>query len=201
MVGSRSKRSLLVVPAAAALGSLLAAAPAGAHTGHPVSGAGDGFLHPITGPDHLLAMVAVGVVAATMARGRSTWLAPAAFVGGMTVGGIAGMVGIGLPGAEAMIAASVVLLGLAIAAAVELRGRSAGVLLGLLALAGVAHGHAHGAEAPASVHPVAYVAGFLAATVLLHVVGVGVGTVIRDRRTVRLGIGVATVAAGALLFV
>ena len=74
-------RPVTVASLAGAVGVLLAASPAGAHTGHPVSGAGDGFLHPLTGPDHLLAMVAVGIVAATMARGRSTWVVPAAFVG------------------------------------------------------------------------------------------------------------------------
>ncbi|MEZ5139583.1 MAG: HupE/UreJ family protein [Acidimicrobiales bacterium] len=200
MTNSTVRTALLAVGGALG-GVLLVAAPAAAHTGHPVTGAGDGFWHPITGIDHLLAMVAVGIVAATTARGRSVWLAPAAFVGGMALGGTAGMVGLPLPGAEIAIAASVLLLGIAIAAAVELRGRHLAPLLGLLAVAGFAHGHAHGAEAPTSVHPVAYVAGFLVATVLLHVAGVGVGTVIRDRRTVRLGVGAAAVAAGALLLV
>lgn len=196
-----SLRSLLVVPAAAVGGVLLAATPAAAHVGHGTNGFHDGFLHPITGPDHLLAMIAVGVVAATAADRRSTLLAPGAFLAGMLLGGLAGLVGVPLPGAEVLIALSVVVLGAVVAGAVELRGRAFGPLLALLAVAGMAHGHAHGAEAPASVHPALYVGGFLLATASLHTVGAGVGTVIRDRRTVRLGMGLATVAAGALLLV
>lgn len=198
---SPSPRSLLVVPVAAAAGALLSAAPVLAHTGHPASGLSHGFWHPITGPDHLLAMVTVGIVAATMARGISVWLAPGAFLSGMLLGGAAGMIGVPLPGAELLIIASVVLLGLAVAGVVETKGRATGAVLALLAFAGMAHGHAHGAEAPTSVHPLAYVGGFLVATALLHVAGVGVGSVIRDRRTIRLGFGLATVTAGALLMV
>ena len=198
---SPSLRSLAIVPAAAVGGLLLSATPVLAHTGHPTSGIGEGFLHPITGPDHLLAMVAVGVVAASLARGVRAWVAPAAFLAGMVIGGLAGMAGVPFPGAEALIVASVVLLGLTIAGAVEARGRALGALLALLAFAGMAHGHAHGAAAPASVNPLAYVAGFLGATAALHAAGVGVGVIIRDRRTVRFGLGLATVTAGALLVV
>lgn len=196
-----SLRSLLVVPTAAVGGVVLAATPALAHVGHPSTGIGDGLLHPVTGPDHLLAMVAVGVVAAVMGERRGTLLAPVAFLAGMVLGGLAGLAGVALPGAELLIALSVIVLGLAVAGAVELRDRALGPVLALLALAGVAHGHAHGAEAPASVHPALYVAGFLAATAALHAVGAGLGTVIRDRRTVRLGMGLATVVAGSLLVV
>jgi urease accessory protein len=197
-----SYRSLLLtVPFAAAVGVLVSAAPAWGHPGHSTSGLGAGLLHPLTGPDHLLAMVAVGVVAATWNRAGSAWLAPGAFLSGMVLGGVAGIVGIPFPGAETLIIASVILLGLTIAGAVEVKDQHLAVILAPLALAGMAHGYAHGAEVPSSVHPAAYVAGFLLATAALHAVGVGVGTVIRDRRTIRFGLGLATVAAGALLFV
>jgi urease accessory protein len=156
----------------------------------------DGFLHPITGPDHLLAMVAVGIVAATATAARAVWVAPATFLGGMLLGGALGLAGVPMPGAELLIVASVVLLGLVVAGAV--RDDHRGVVAGLV-LAGVAHGHAHGAEAPSSAHPALYVLGFLVATAALHLAGTGVGTVIRERRLVRLGFGVATAGAGALL--
>lgn len=200
MARTHLARPLLAAPAAGLAAALLVAAPASAHTGHPVSGVGDGLWHPITGIDHLVAMVAVGIIAVVAAPGRATWLVPSAFVGGMALGGVAGMVGIPLPGAETMIVASVVILGVAIAAAVELRGRAFAALLAAVAVAGFAHGHAHGAEAPSSVHPVAYVIGFLVATVLLHLAGVGIGTTVRDRRTARAITGATAVAAGALLF-
>ncbi|MCB0964278.1 MAG: HupE/UreJ family protein [Acidimicrobiales bacterium] len=192
-------RLLLVAGGAGTAAAVLAASPAGAHTGRGAAGAADGLLHPVTGPDHLLAMVAVGVVAALAVRGRAAWAVPGAFLGGMVLGGAAGLAGAPLPGAELVIAGSVVVLGLAIVAAVELRGRLAGATLGLLALAGVAHGHAHGAEAPTSAHPVAYVAAFALATALLHVAGMGIGTAIRERGVARLGLGAATAVAGLLL--
>ena len=177
---------------------LLAASPAAAHTGRGPGGIIDGIVHPLTGADHLLAMLAVGVVAVIAAPRGRIWPAPVAFVGGMVAGGVAGMAGAPLPGAEPLIIASVLVLGVAIAAAAA--GERGHWLLAALVVAGLAHGHAHGAEAPGAANPVAYIAGFVAASSALHVVGVAVGRIIRDRRTVRVGIGAATVAAGALLF-
>jgi urease accessory protein len=176
---------------------VLAATPAAAHTGRGAGGLWDGLLHPVTGPDHLLAMVAVGVVATLAAGPRRAWLAPAAFVVGMLVGGVAGLADLPLPGAEPLILASVFVLAVAIAGA--LHGGLGPWLLLPLGIAGLAHGHAHGAEAPDASHPVVYVAGFLVATVALHLSGMGVGTVIRDRGPLRIGVGAATFAAGALL--
>jgi urease accessory protein len=187
---------LLAATVGAVAATLVTAAPAFAHPGHPATGLHDGFLHPLTGADHLLAMVAVGIVAATGHAARRAWVAPAAFLGGMVLGGLAGIGGLALPGAEHLIVASVVLLGLVVAGAVQERGRW---VVPALVLAGIAHGYAHGAEAPTATHVGLYVAGFLAATTTLHVVGMGIGTVVRDRRLVRVGLGAATVAAGALL--
>lgn len=192
----RVLRSSLAVVFGAVAGVVLAATPAAAHTGHPLQGFGDGFTHPMLGPDHLLAMVAVGIVAATL-RTRA-WGAPATFVGGMLLGGVAGMLDVPFPGAEVLILGSVGLLGLAIAGAVQGRGRW---LFAALAVAGAAHGHAHGAEAPAVANALTYVVGFLTATVALHLSGMTVGTIIRDWRTVRLGVGLATVTGAGLLVV
>ena len=196
MEAMRRSARLFAITAGALGGVVLAASPASAHPGHAPTGFGSGFFHPITGPDHLLAMVAVGIVAATWRSDRSLWLAPATFLGAMVAGGIAGLAGVPLPGAEVMIAASVLLLGVAIAGALTDDGAW---VLPALAIAGIAHGHAHGAEAPSAAHPALFIAGFVLATATLHVVGVGVGTVVRNRRAVRMSIGVATASAGALL--
>jgi urease accessory protein len=190
----RSPRVWLAVLVAGVAGPFLAAAPAAAHVGHPVEGWVDGLLHPITGPDHLLAMLAVGVVAATMRR--SIWLAPAAFLGGMVVGGVAGLIDVPFPGAEVLILGSVFLLGLSIAGALREEGAWA---VAALLVAGAAHGHAHGAEAPEAANVAAYLGGFLFATASLHLTGMGLGTIVRDRRTARLSVGLATVTGGALL--
>jgi urease accessory protein len=179
-------------------GAVLVAAPASAHVGHGTNGFDSGFFHPLTGPDHLLAMVAVGIVAATWRIDRTLWLAPGAFLLGMVGGGVAGLAGVPFPGAELLIAASVLLLGIAIAAAVT-DGKGSAWVLPVLAAAGVAHGHAHGAEAPSAAHPELYVVGFLLATACIHIAGVGVGAVVRNRQVVRVGIGVATATAGVLL--
>jgi urease accessory protein len=179
-------------------GAVLVAAPASAHVGHGTNGFDSGFFHPLTGPDHLLAMVAVGIVAATWRIDRTLWLAPGAFLLGMVGGGVAGLAGVPFPGAELLIAASVLLLGIAIAAAVT-DGKGSAWVFPVLAAAGVAHGHAHGAEAPSAAHPVLYVVGFLLATACIHIAGVGVGAVVRNRQVVRVGIGVATATAGVLL--
>jgi urease accessory protein len=197
-----TRRVLTLAPtclAAGVVAVLVVATPAAAHTGRGPGGVLDGVLHPITGPDHLMAMLAVGVVAAIAAPRGRVWLAPAAFVGGMIAGGIAGIAGAPLPGAEHLIMASVFALGIAIAGAAA--GGGGDWLLAALIVAGVAHGHAHGAEAPDAANPFAYVTGFVAATTSLHLVGVGVGMFIRDHRTVRAGLGAATVAGGALLLV
>lgn len=198
MLETRRLPRLLAAVVGALGATVLVAAPASAHVGHGTNGFDSGFLHPLTGPDHLLAMAAVGIVAATWRRDRTLWLAPAAFLFGMVGGGVAGIVGVPFPGAELLIVASVILLGVAIAAAVT-DGKGSAWVLPILAAAGLAHGHAHGAEAPSAAHPALYIAGFLLATACVHVAGVGVGTVVRDRQLVRVGLGAATATAGALL--
>jgi len=195
-VARRTAGSFTLALAAGAAAVLLVSEPAGAHTGKGAGGVIDGILHPLTGPDHLLAMLAVGIVAVLATPRGRVWLAPVAFLGGMAAGGVAGLAGGALPGAEYLIVASVFVLGLAIAGAAQGAGDW---LIAALIVAGIAHGHAHGAEAPTSANPVAYVGGFLLATAALHLVGVGMGAAIKERRTLRIGIGAATVAAGALL--
>lgn len=149
-------------------------APVLAHTGvpgHEHGGLAAGLAHPVGGLDHLLAMLAVGIWSALIARGTSrVWLAPAAFVTFMLVGAGAGIAGLGLPLVETGIALSVVALGLLIAARADLPALASAGLVGLFA---VYHGYAHGAEASGSIAP--YMLGFALTTAALHLTGIGLG--------------------------
>lgn len=162
----RLKRSLLAVS------MMVAAMPALAHTGnHAASGFTDGFAHPFGGIDHLLAMVAVGIFAATLG-GRALWAIPASFVSMMLVGGIMGFTGIQIPAVELGIVASVVVLG-AVLASGSVRFTS--VAMALTGLFAIFHGYAHGVEMPAEAAAALYCFGFISATALLHGAGIAIG--------------------------
>jgi urease accessory protein len=152
------------------------AGSAHAHTGE---GGADGFLagilHPLTGFDHLLAMVAVGIWGATLGT-PLVWALPVAFPMLMVVGGILGISGIPLPFIESGIAASVVILGLSIAMAWR---APIPMAIAIVASFGVFHGYAHGAELPSAASPAAYVAGFVVCTGSLHLAGIAIGTLKR----------------------
>jgi urease accessory protein len=179
--------------------ALLIASPALAHPGH-VGGFAAGFAHPMGGLDHVLAMLAVGLWAAIRSQangGRTALFAwPLAFIGGMAGGFALTQAGLVVPQVETMIAASVILLGGAVAF-----GLSAPVALGAAAIAafGLFHGAAHGMELHGS--PAPFAVGFLLASVLLHVAGVGLaqmGAALTARWPERLaGAGIA--AAGLML--
>jgi len=130
-----------------------------------------GLMHPVSGLDHICAMLAVGLWAA-QTGGRSIWAVPLTFVSVMALGGMLPLLGIGLPFVEQGIALSVLLLGVLIAASVRLPLWLSGSMVGLFALW---HGHAHGTEMPALASGIEYVLGFMLATVLLHVVGISFG--------------------------
>ena len=148
---------------------LLAATPAFAHTGATAAtGLGTGFGHPMGGADHLLAMIAVGILAAQQG-GRALYLLPLAFVGMMVVGAAASIGGMPLPFVEVGIVGSVILLGFVIALGRHMPVAASTMLVGALA---VFHGHAHGTEMPLSVSGLEYGLGFVAATALLHVAGI-----------------------------
>lgn len=158
-----------------ALALALAAQPALAHTGVGATGGfAAGFGHPIGGLDHVLAMVAVGVLAAQMG-GRALWLVPLAFVAVMVLGGIIGMGGLAVPYVELGIVGSVVIFGLVIAVGRRLPVAAA---MALVAVFAVFHGHAHGTEMPVDASGAAYGAGFALATALLHAAGIGLGVAI-----------------------
>jgi urease accessory protein len=157
-----------------ALVGLLAATPAAAHTGvGGTAGFAHGFLHPVGGLDHVLAMVAVGLFA-WLLSGRALWLVPAAFVAMMAVGGTLGVVGVAVPYVETGIALSVVVIG---AMAALGRKLSIAIAMAVVGAFAVFHGHAHGTEMPETMSGVAYGLGFMMATALLHGAGIlaGVG--------------------------
>lgn len=149
--------------------------PALAHVeGGELNGFQSGFVHPVLGLDHLLAMLAVGIWGAQLG-GRNVWSLPVTFPLIMVVGAILGMSGVPLPSIELGIAVSVLALGAAIALAWKAPEWAALVLVAVFA---IFHGYAHGAELPKAVDPVAYANGFVVATGLIHVVGIGIGLVL-----------------------
>jgi urease accessory protein len=143
-----------------------------AHTGiGGTSGVLHGLMHPISGIDHVLAMVSVGLFAAQLG-GRACWLLPASFISLMAIGGFLGLRLVGFPLVEAAIAASVVALGVMIAWQKLRNVASAAIIVGFFA---TFHGYAHGAEMPGNVSPGGYACGFILATACLHVIGIGLG--------------------------
>ena len=134
-------------------------------------GFSNGLTHPVFGPDHLLAMLSVGILSAQMG-GRAIWTVPLAFVSFMLVGGILGMLGIPFFFVEIGIAVSVLTLGLAIASDKKF---PIGLAMTGVAFFALFHGHAHGAEMPASAQPVLYALGFVLGTTLIHLLGVAIG--------------------------
>ncbi len=157
-----------------ALGALFLV-PTLAHA-HPLpgdpQGLHEGFIHPFTGLDHLLAMVAVGLWAAQQSN-RARWLIPMSFVSVMALGGWLGMKGIAFSGVETGIALSLLVLGGFIAMKARFTTAGSIAVVGFFALF---HGYAHGHEMPASVGAAAFSSGFIAATILLHLVGMALGS-------------------------
>lgn len=153
----------------------LAPAAAFAHPGHgDQSGFIHGFLHPITGLDHILAMVTVGILAYQIG-GRALWLVPTTFLAVMAAGGLLGGAGVSFYFVEPGIAASVVVLGAIVALALK---PPVAVAMGLVALFAVFHGYAHGVEAPLDGSAGAYGAGLMVATALLHAMGIAFGMLV-----------------------
>ena len=154
------------------LASLMAASTAAAHDGTGlVGGFVSGFLHPLNGPDHMLAMVAVGLWGAILGRPLLVAL-PVVFPVMMAVGGVLGIVGIPMPSVEIGIGASVLVLGGSIAFGWK---PSISVAVLLVAAFAVFHGYAHGQELPSAADTVGYSVGFVLSTGLLHVVGILIG--------------------------
>lgn len=185
---------MLVVIAMPALWPEIAAA-------HVESGQAGGFLsglsHPVSGLDHVLAMIAVGLWGAQLGR-PALWLLPVAFPIMMAFGGMLGLVGMPLPGVEVGIAVSGVVLGALILGEIKMPILGAVVVVAFFA---VFHGHAHGTELQPGQNAMLYSLGFVIMTGLLHGVGIGIGLLHRwdSGRVVLRGAG-AVVMAGGLYF-
>lgn len=151
------------------------AEPALAHQQEGVAGGFiSGFSHPIFGPDHLVAMVAVGLWGAQLGK-PGIWILPITFPLVMAFGGLLGVLNVPFPAVEPVIAASAIVLGLVVALRVRAAFWIAAVLVGIFA---IFHGYAHGQELPQAANPVAYGVGFVLATGLLHLLGIVIGLLI-----------------------
>jgi urease accessory protein len=171
------------------------APPAFAHEqGGVAGGLASGLLHPLTGIDHMIAMVAVGIWGAQLGS-PALWLLPVTFPLVMAFGGVAGVLRVPLPMPEVAIALSALVLGAAVAARVRVPFAAAAVVVGVFA---IFHGHAHGVELPGATNPLAYGAGFVIATGGLHLCGIAIGTLSHwpaGERLIR-GLGAAIAALG-----
>jgi len=174
------------------LAAFLAPTAALAHTGvGDTSGFMHGFMHPLGGLDHQLAMILVGIFAYQLG-GRALWLVPLTFVGVMAIGGLLGVAGIPVPFIELGIALSVIVLGAIVAFGVKVPVAAA---MGIVGLFAIFHGHAHGSEMPMDASGLEYGLGFMLATAILHAVGIGIGFLI-GMTTKWLGDNVYRVAGG-----
>ena len=170
----RLARFLLISAAAMPLAALShTGVDAGSHHGFMT-----GFMHPLTGLDHLAAMLAVGLWSALVARRAWPDLlwAPAGFAAMLLVGALVGLQGLEVPGVEPMIAASLLVMGLLVATRLRVPGPVAALLVGAFA---AFHGLAHGYELAGEPGAAITLAGMLSATVLLHVAGIGLGWALR----------------------
>ena len=177
--------------------ALLWSQGAWAHPGHgPEQGFAAGFAHPWSGLDHILAMVAVGIWAAQLGK-RALWALPLAFPLLMVAGGVIGMTHWAVPGVEVAIAVSSLVLGAMVLLQVQARTLAASALVGVFALF---HGIAHGQEIPLQASGALYGAGFVAATLMLHAVGLGLGSLhqFSAGRTVMRASGALISAAGGV---
>ena len=189
---TRARRSLVL------LMLLVAAEPVLAHDRQGQAlGFLTGFLHPLSGLDHVLAMIAVGLWGAQLGA-PAIWLLPVTFPMVMAFGGFIGLLGILLPGVEIGIALSALLLGLMVASESKPSLVIAAVLVGFFA---IFHGHAHGTELPAGQSGLAYSIGFVVATGLLHLVGIAIGVVHRwQAGRIALRVAGAGVAVAGVVF-
>jgi len=189
------RRPLVTLGVASLLALVLGGSPADAHV---ESGEAAGFFtgvrHPVSGLDHVLAMIAVGLWGAQLGA-PALWLLPVTFPMVMALGGVVGLLGVPLPGIEVGIAASAILLGLAVMSALR---PPLAVAVVLVAGFAIFHGHAHGTELPPGQSALLYSMGFVVATGCLHGVGIAIGVIHRWRwgQTLLRTVGAVVALAG-----
>jgi len=192
MTANLSARRVLATVSCLAAVALFATAAAAHEGAGAIGGFVSGLAHPVFGPDHVVAMVAVGLWGAFLGA-PAIWILPVVFPLVMAFGGVLGILAVPMPQVEAGIALSAIVLGLAVALAARPPLWVAAIVVGGFA---VFHGHAHGAELPAAANALAYSIGFVVATGLLHLSGIAFGLAVRwqaGRIAVRLvGAGIAT---------
>ena len=188
----------VALPVFIALTLITLPVPALAHVADGVAGGfTSGFLHPLFGLDHVVAMVAVGLWGAFLGA-PAIWLLPIVFPLVMALGGALGVIGIPVPYVEVGIAASAIVLGVMVALAARPPLWIAAIIVGAFA---IFHGHAHGTELPGAANPLAYSLGFVVSTGLLHLAGIAFGLLARwpsGKMAVRAG--GALIAAAGLVF-
>lgn len=196
---TRLKRARRVSPALILL-LMLVPSVASAHTeAGNAGGFLSGFSHPLSGLDHIVAMVAVGLWGAFLG-GRAMWTLPVVFPVVMALGGALGVVGVPLPGVETGIALSGIILGLMVSFAAR---PPLWVAAGIVGIFAVFHGHAHGEEMPASANAMTFAIGFVISTGLLHLCGIAFGLLVRwpwGRIAVRVGGGAIAAVGFGFLF-
>ncbi len=195
---SRLIKAVLLFAAATASTCAMAHNGADAH-GH--TGFIAGFMHPLSGLDHMAVMVCVGVWSALAARrfGPELFWGPLAFANMLLIGAAFGLQGVRIAEVEPMIAASVLIMGLLVATRLPLPAVAATVLTSVFA---VFHGLSHGFELSNSASAFQTLAGMLCATALLHCTGLAIGWTLRERSAwapTALGAGVAALGSALLL--
>jgi len=184
--------------ASGAVTLLMLVAPGGLAHAHVQTGEASGFLtgvgHPVSGLDHVVAMIAVGLWGAQL-DAPALWLLPVTFPMMMALGGLVGLLGVALPGLEVGIAASAVVLGLVVMFALR---PPLAVAVALVAVFAIFHGHAHGTELPPGQSALLYSMGFVVATGCLHGVGIAIGVIHRWRwgQTLLRAVGAVVALAG-----
>jgi len=193
---NRTASSLELAMLARAASLVLALVPVAA-LAHEEAGQAAGFLaglaHPVSGLDHVLAMIAVGLWGAVLGL-PAIWVLPVAFPLVMAVGGLMGLLGLPLPGVEVGIAVSAIVLGTMVLAEVRPPLWLAAAIVAFFA---VFHGHAHGRELPEGTSALLYSLGFVVATGVLHAVGILIGVAHRwaaGRQIVRVAGGAVALA-------
>ena len=179
---------------------LLAFTDVSAHSAEGLAGGFlSGLMHPVLGPDHVIAMVAVGLWGAFLGR-PAIWLLPIVFPMVMAFGGALGVAGVPFPAVETGIAVSAIVLGAMVAFAAR---PPIWVAAGIVGAFAIFHGHAHGTELPSAANPLAYSLGFVIATGLLHLCGIAFGALAHwpaGKVAVRAGGGLIALGGFAFLF-